>query len=158
MRRVWLLVLVAACGGGGGGGDDDDGPTDGPRTEAHAACIDETNRLRQAEGRPPVEWWADLEAYADDGAEYDHHNSPHDHFGMEPAGERIAFAENECPRWGLEFGGGDMVDLMLACIEAFYSEGPGGGHYENMMGDYGTLGCGIYEEDGLVTIVQDFGF
>jgi len=38
-----------------------------------------------------------------------------------------------------------MKQLVAACIAAFYSEGPGGGHYDNMMGNYGTLGCGIYQ-------------
>jgi hypothetical protein len=49
-----------------------------------------------------------------------------------------------------------------SCIAAFYAEGPGTdyathGHYINMMGNYATLGCGIYYSGGKITIVQDYG-
>ena len=58
--------------------------------------------------------------------------------------------------------GGDMTMLVDMCIQAFYAEGPGSdysthGHYINMMGPYGTLGCGIYQQGTGVTIVQDYG-
>ena len=168
---IIALALLGACKGtidtGDDNGDDDvvgddDAPTiDAAPTvdasnEAHVFCVDETNRLRQMHGRPPVAHSAELEAYANEGAEHDFHSSPHDHFGSTNGGG-IAFAENECPHWDISFGGGDLVDLMRACIEAFYSEGPGGGHYDNMMGPYGSLGCGIYQSGTKITIVQDFG-
>jgi hypothetical protein len=49
-----------------------------------------------------------------------------------------------------------------------WAEGPGGGHYENMIGDYASLGCGVFiathpglrpgAQDGdEITVVQDFG-
>lgn len=152
MRGLLVLsILAAGCDSGSVGGDDGGGST-----EAHRFCVDETNRLRELNGRVPVEWSAALEAYANEGAEYDHARSPHDHFG-DTGGGGIAFAENECPHWDLSFGGGDMVELMRACIDAFYSEGPGGGHYEIMLGNYGTLGCGIYQQGTDVTIIQDYG-
>jgi hypothetical protein len=153
MRWSLVVFLVAAgCDAGGVGGDDGGGST-----AAHEFCVDETNRLRELNGRAPVAWSAELEAYANEGAEYDHARSPHDHFG-DTQGGGIAFGENECPHWDLSFGGGDMVELMRACIDAFYSEGPGGGHYEIMLSnDYGTLGCGIYQEGTDVTIIQDYG-
>ncbi len=50
-----------------------------------------------------------------------------------------------------------MAALVVDCIAAFYSEGPGGGHYDNMMGPYAKLGCGIYQSGVKVTIIQDFG-
>lgn len=153
MRSYLVVLLVAAgCDAGGVGGDDGGGST-----AAHQFCVDETNRLRELNGRAPVAWSAELEAYANEGAEYDHARSPHDHF-RDTQGGGIAFGENECPHWDLSFGGGDMVELMRACIDAFYSEGPGGGHYEIMLSnDYGTLGCGIHQEGSDVTIIQDFG-
>ncbi len=169
MRTIALLsaALLAACNGTiGGGGNGDDLGDDAPAidaapgvdasNEAHVFCVDETNRLRALNGRPAVVRSLQLEAYANEGAEHDFHNNPHDHFSSTNGGG-IAFAENECPHWDLSFGGGDLVGLVGACIEAFYSEGPGGGHYENMMGAYGALGCGIYQEGSDVTIVQDFG-
>lgn len=152
MRAALLLVALAACGSG----DDSDDPI---VVSAHERCVARTNELRVANGRAPVEQDAALEAYADEGAAYDFANGdpPHAHFRLEPVGGGIAFAENECPHWDLSFGAGDEVKLVEACINAFWSEGPGGGHYDNMMGDYGTLGCGIYASGTDHTIVQDFG-
>ncbi len=107
---------------------------------------------------------AALEAYADTGAQVDYDsNSPHSHFSSTQGGG-IAFAENECPGhsgWHLS-PGGDMNALVGQCIAAFYSEGPGTdyathGHYINMMGNYATLGCGIYMSGSDVTITQDYG-
>lgn len=127
---------------------------------AHQFCVTETNRYRAMEGRPAVRHSPELEAYANKGAKIDHEGSPHEHFSS-TGGGGIAFAENECPRWSLQQTGGDLQALVGACIAAFYAEGPGSGpshgHYNNMMGNYDTLGCGIYQAGTSVTIIQDFG-
>ena len=122
-------------------------------SSAHAFCVEETNRLRNTKGKPDVVRNDALEDYANTGAMIDFNGTPHQHFSSTQGGG-IAFAENECPRWPVQ---GDMTAVVTSCIDAFFSEGPGGGHYENMMGNYGTLGCGIYESGGRVTIIQDFG-
>ena len=148
---VTLVVPLAACGG-----DDSGGGTGGDA--AHNACVSETNRYRTGKGKPEVMQSAELEAYADEGAQVDFSSSPHNHFSS-TGGGGIAFAENECPQqgnWTLP-AGGDATQVVIQCVAAFYSEGPGGGHYENMMGPYAKLGCGIYESGGKITIVQDFG-
>jgi len=149
-----LALFVSACAG-------DDGSASPGGTTAHSFCVDETNRYRAMNDKAAVVHSAELETYANTGAMVDHTGSPHQHFSS-TSGGGIAFAENECPRWGLsQQGGGDMVELARACIAAFYSEGPGSGaghgHYNNMMGVYGTLGCGIYQSGDSVTLVQDFG-
>jgi hypothetical protein len=147
MRCAWLLVL-AACGGDDGASGD---------SSAHQFCVDETNRYREMKGKAKVTRSPQLEEFADTGAMIDFNGQPHDHF-RQTSGGGIAFAENECPKWSLQQqGGGDMNMLIAACIAAFMSEGPGGGHYENMLGNYATLGCGLYESGGQVTIIQDFG-
>jgi hypothetical protein len=46
---------------------------------------------------------------------------------------------------------------IIKCLRTFYDEGPGGGHHENMMGEYRTLGCAVHVAGGGVSIVQDFG-
>jgi hypothetical protein len=146
MRAIWV-VLLAACGAGGSSGGD----------PAHQECVDYTNMYRTGNGKAAVTRSTALEAYADEGAQHDYGTSPHDHF-ISTNGGGIAFAENECPHWDLNaFGNGDMSMLVDACIDAFVSEGPGGGHYDNLMGAYGTLGCGIYQNGTDVTIVQDYG-
>lgn len=150
MRLAGFLLLVSACSGDDGGGTPGD-------TSAHAFCVEETNRYRTMHGRPAVTRSQQLEDYANTGAMVDFNGAPHDHF-RQTSGGGIAFAENECPKWSLQQqGGGDMNMLVAACIAAFMSEGPGGGHYENMLGNHATLGCGIYESGGRVTIIQDFG-
>jgi hypothetical protein len=115
--------------------------------------------------KPAVAENTALETYADQGAQVDYDsNSPHSHFTSTQGGG-IAFAENECPGhsgWHLS-PGGDLNALVGMCVAAFYAEGPGSdytmhGHYTNMMGPYGKLGCGIDQAtNGDVTIVQDYG-
>ena len=151
-----LLVLVAACGGDDGASGD---------ASAQQFCVSETNRYREMNGKADLTEAANLEAFANTGAMTDYTSmSAHSHFSATQGGG-IAFAENECPGfsgWHIA-PGGDMNALVGMCIAAFYSEGPGTdyathGHYINMMGNYATLGCGIFTADnGDVTIVQDYG-
>lgn len=147
-----MLVVVSACAGDDGGGAGD--------SSAHAICVTETNRYRAMNGKPAVVRNTALEDFADTGAMVDFGGSPHQHFSS-TSGGGIAFAENECPHWNTNQTGGDLSALVTNCIAAFYAEGPGvgdaHGHYNNMMGNYGTLGCGIYQSGTEVTIVQDYG-
>ena len=68
---------------------------------------------------------------------------------------RISFAENEIPRWPLDYAGSVTATIKKG-IADMWAEGPGGGHYENMKGDYTELGCGIYVDGSSVTVVQDY--
>jgi hypothetical protein len=145
MRSAAVCLFLIACGG-----------DDGPRDAAHQMCIDETNSYREEAGKPPLVYSTELEAYADEGAMVDFSSSPHEHFSSTNGGG-IAFAENECPQQGNWTIRTDQAVTVRACIAAFFSEGPGGGHYQNMMGPYGTIGCGIYQSGNKVTIVQDLG-
>jgi hypothetical protein len=158
--RAWLIVLAACSGnvdGGGPGGGHPDGAAPPGDESAHKFCVDETNRYRTMGSRAAVAESTQLESYADTGAMIDFGSSPHSHF-MQTQGGGISFAENECPHWNLQQSGGDMNMLLAMCIAAFYSEGPGGGHYDNMMNTaYSKLGCGIFMSGSEVTIVQDYG-
>ncbi len=144
------LLLLPACGG-------DDGMTGGDA--AHARCVSETNRYRQSIGKVALVRSPEIEAYADEGAEHDYHSSPHDHFSSTNGGNGLTFAENECPgQLGWRISPGEEVSAVVdECIKAFFDEGPGGGHYENLMGNFTKVGCGIYIEVEAITIVQDFG-
>ncbi|HEU4612615.1 MAG TPA: CAP domain-containing protein [Kofleriaceae bacterium] len=154
-----LVASLAACGGDDGGGGGGGGGDGGGSTAAHAFCVSETNRYRTQNGKPEVAYSAELEAYANEGAMVDFFSTDaHQHF-KETSGGGIAFAENECPQqgnWRVP-GDGDISAVVGDCVAAFYSEGPQGGHYKNMMGPYAKLGCGIYMSDGKITIVQDYG-
>jgi hypothetical protein len=166
--RWLLLACLISCGGsdsstadGNPGGGGTDAPGGGG--SARSFCVSETNRYRAMNQKPALQESSDLEAYADEGAMHDFSTSPHDHFGTTNGGG-IAFAENECPQQGnWQYSEGDDLDAVVGnCIAAFYAEGPGDdynthGHYINMMGNYATLGCGIYYSGGKITIVQDYG-
>ena len=158
------LLLLAACTGDTGGAAGVDAPPGGSpdapagMQTAKQVCVSETNRYRAMNSKPALVESTQLETYADTGAMVDFGGQPHQHFSS-TSGGGIAFAENECPHWGLQ---GDMSELVKSCVAAFYSEGPGSdyathGHYINMMGAYAKLGCGIYMSGGSVTIVQDYG-
>jgi Cysteine-rich secretory protein family len=123
-------------------------------------CVAETNRYRARHGKPPLGRSTELETYAATGARYDTAaRRAHKHFD-DTRGGTVAFAENSCLSvygWSLEYGGGSLRKVLTRCLRAFYAEGPGGGHFENMMGEYRTLGCGVYIAGGGVSIVQDYG-
>lgn len=155
MRSALALVLLLGCSGSVDGGNPDSGSN--PDASSHTFCVQETNRYRTGGGKPAVTQSAELETYGNTGAMVDFGSSPHNHFSSTNGGG-IAFGENECPHWDLSFGGGDEKMLIAACIQAFFSEGPGGGHYDNMMNaQYKTLGCGIFKSGTEYTILQDFG-
>ena len=122
-------------------------------------CVFETNRYRDMVGREPVVRSEAVEAFAAEGAREDHlAQSPHGHFAR-LGGGGVANAENACPGWLGWFVQGTVRETVAACLAMFWSEGPGGGHYENMIGGYRTVGCGWYiDAGGSITIVQDLGF
>jgi hypothetical protein len=163
IMRTWVvLAMLVGCGG-----DGDDGGTGGDAAvvnmSAKQICVSETNKDRATVGKPPVTESTTLETYADAGAMHDFSTTPHDHFTSTNGGG-ISDAENECPQqgnWNLSFGNGDIGMTMVACIAAFWMEGPGTGdahgHYNNMISDNAELGCGIYIEGQKLTIVQDYG-
>jgi hypothetical protein len=142
-----------AGGGGGGGGGDGDAAVDASDL---AFCVEETNRYRATIGLSPLRRSDALEAYAADGARIDHESGePHKHF-LDTGGGGIAFAENEIPRWPLA-GFGTVRAIITQGLADMWAEGPGGGHHDNMATSQPALGCGVYQADGLVTVVQDFG-
>ena len=125
-----------------------------------AFCVAETNRYRARHGKPPLRRSAELEAYAATSAREDTAaRRAHKHFD-DTRGGNLAFAENECLSsygWSLDFAGGSVRKAIIKCLRTFYDEGPGGGHYENMVGEYRTLGCAVQVTGGGVSIVQDYG-
>jgi hypothetical protein len=172
MRALAFVCLVVACGGGdssttdannNGSNGSNGGSGSGGNLTAKQFCVSETNRYRAMNSKAALTESSQLEAYADTGAMVDFSSSPHNHFST-TGGGGIAFAENECPQQGnWQYTEGQDLNMVVGnCIAAFYSEGPGSdyathGHYINMMGNYATLGCGMYYSGGKITIVQDYG-
>jgi hypothetical protein len=121
----------------------------GPMTSADLEfCREETNRYRQQQGRPAVALSESLSERARAAAEYDHATGrAHDYFLSHPLGG----AENEVLRWS----GSNVRQTMTAAIAGFSSEGPSGGHWQNLMGPYREVGCGVATGGGQITFVQN---
>ena len=70
----------------------------------------------------------------------------HDYFRTHPLGG----AENEVLWWS----GSNVRQTISAAIAGFYSEGPSGGHFQNLIGPYTDVGCGVTTGGGGITFVQ----
>jgi uncharacterized protein YkwD len=125
------------------------GRSRGPMTSADVEfCHDETNRYRQQQGRPALMLSESLSDRARLAAEHDHAVArAHDYFRTHPLGG----AENEVLWWS----GSNVRQTISTAIAEFYSEGASGGHFQNLMGPYGEVGCGVAAHGGGITFVQD---
>jgi len=142
----FLLTLAGACRGSA--------TTPSPQADPNLAfCVQETNRYRAMVGRPALVESTSIEAFAAAAAQADTQSGvPHGYYRSHDPGFG---AENEAPNWYLPYYG-SAHNLIAQAIAAFWSEGPGGGHYENIVGPYSQLGCGFYQNGTDLTVVQDF--
>jgi hypothetical protein len=115
---------------------------------AYQLCVDTINQYRATVSVPPLQRWSSAEACVDGEAQSDYeHDTPHYAFGT--CGE---WAQDECPGWS-----GPPEQLIVDCLAMMWAEGPGGGHYENMKGDYTQVACGYYQTpDGSWWATQSF--
>jgi hypothetical protein len=162
-----VVIAIAVCGkstttpsstgsSSSGGGSGSNPPTTVPAiSDADLMfCVSETNRYRAMLSRAPLTRSSALEAYATDGARIDQQaNQPHQHF-ISGNGGGVALAENE-----QTIPANTTVSTqsaMASMLSLFYSEGPGGGHYQNIMGGSTQVGCGVYRTADVMTITEDF--
>ena len=117
-----------------------------------AFCASETNRYRASVGVGALAQAADLDAFALAAARSDHASGVgHDYFQANAIG---LAAENMALRWPF---GGNVRSLITAALAAFWAEGPGGAHHENMRDPrWRRVGCGIYIEGSQATLAQEF--
>ena len=120
-----------------------------------AFCVDQTNAFRATAGRAALAHSPDLDLYAVVAAQHDAAaRTPHALFSM-TSGGGVAMAENAIPSWRLsQFG--TVQEIVRQGLAAMWAEGPGGGHYHNLIGPYTEVGCGIVVSGDLVTAVQAF--
>jgi hypothetical protein len=105
------------------------------------------------QAQPSLSRSAALEAYAADGARIGQQaNKPHQHFTSANGGG-VALAENE--QIAATSNSISTQNGIAPMLSFFYSEGPGGGHYQNMMAGYAQVGCGIYRTADVMTITED---
>jgi len=120
-------------------------------------CVDEINRYRARAKAPALQRSTELEAFAAEGAKADSAaRRAHHHFS------RVAYphpyremGENEIPWWPVAKEGG-VAEVIRAGLAGMWGEGPGGGHYENLVGRFTHVGCGIHIAGDEVTVVMDF--
>lgn len=116
-------------------------------------CVDETNRYRTMAGLPLLSRAPELEDFARVGAQDDGRaRQPYRHFR---SNKGIATAENLVPWWSTALFG-TVSDAIAAGLAQMWATSPNGEHYQNIVGNWTSVGCGIYIANGTVTVVQDF--
>ncbi|MGM0556096.1 MAG: CAP domain-containing protein [Myxococcota bacterium] len=125
--------------------------------EEQTFCVDYVNQLRASVDEPALERSGDLENCATAAAIEDARTGePHGRFLRTNGCGYQAFAETEVPGWSLARY--ETVERVISqSADVMFSEGPGGGHYEIITGDYTKMGCGIHvTEDDAVWVVHNF--
>ena len=127
-----------------------------PEPDLLTICVEVTNQYRATVGAPPLAPSPEVAAYATEAARADALNNTAHSYTRGPNGPTgVASAENAVVRWPLaRFG--SIPALVVSALTAFWNEGPGGPHHENMRGPYTTVGCGIYVDGDQVTLIQHF--
>jgi uncharacterized protein YkwD len=127
--------------------------------------VDVINAYRQRAGLPPYYYDANISVFAYAGSQQlasDHSAHAHFHCCSQGApGFGRSRAENQGDPGGVPQMHGDpftngrmQVDLMLKMM---MDEGPGGGHYDNMMSTrYRRVGVGLYYAGGKLYMTNDF--
>lgn len=115
-------------------------------------CADELNRYRASIGRPVLTRSGQLETFAAQSAEHDGTaHVAHHHFLMTNGGG-TAMAETEI-LWWKNYAVKSVIRDGLAQM---WQAGPGGEHYDIIAGPYTEVGCGVFINNGEVTVTQDF--
>lgn len=125
--------------------------------EAHLVhCVELINQYRANRSRPRLSPSRELEEFAAEGAAYDAaRNQGHAHF-LAVQDYTLCDAENEIPGWPLSQHG-SITAIIDAGTRMMWDEGPGGAHYDNMVGNHTVVGCGIFvTEDNRVWLIQDY--
>jgi len=121
--------------------------------DARIRCVDRTNALRASKGLSPIPRLVSAEPCVDGQAKSDS-ESGKAHGAFDACLDQVEWrgaGQNECPGYG-------SVDSTLgACLDMMWAEGPGGGHYDNMVGGSTHTACGFHTTPaGKVWMVQDF--
>jgi hypothetical protein len=96
-----------------------------------------------------------IEAFAATGAQVDGTaHAPHSHFNSTNGGG-VATAENEIPWWPLA-SFRTVQEVMRQGLAQMWAEGPSGGHYQHIAGPFSQMGCGVFINNGEITVVQNF--
>jgi len=115
-------------------------------------CADITNRYRASVGLRPLVRSASLEDFAAQAASIDGvAHVAHTHFAA-TNGDNISSAETEILWWR----GFSVESVIQRGLAQMWDVGPGGEHYDIMVGAFSQIGCGIAVNGSEVTVTQDF--
>jgi uncharacterized protein YkwD len=115
-------------------------------------CADETNRYRATIGLPPLVRSAALEDFAAQAATIDGvSHVAHTHFAA-TNGAGVSSAETEILWWR----GFSVRTVIQKGLAQMWQVGPGGEHYDIMVGAFSEIGCGVAVNGSEVTVTQDF--
>jgi len=120
-----------------------------PFGSARQICVDRINVYRARLSRAPVARDPSGEPCADEQSRLDgRSNTAHGTFGR--CQER---AQNACPNYP-----GPLEESLVRCLDQMFAEGPGGGHYENIINaKYTRAFCGFeMMAGGRTWMIQDF--
>lgn len=127
--------------------------------------VERVNGYRAQKGLPPLLYDARISAFAYVGSQrLSHDHTPHAHFaahGQGAPGFGPRAAENQGDPAGVPAldadawrNGTKQVDIM---IRLMMDEGPGGGHYDNIMNPtFRRIGIGLYYARGKLYLTNDF--
>jgi hypothetical protein len=151
-RRLGILIITttdhSSCGVNGPTGASSDLTN---AAQELAFCASEVNRYRAIGGLSALSVSPGLEAYASQSAQIDGMaRRPHQHF-TQTNGGGVALAENELLSWT-----GDIHAVVRTGLGVMWNEGPNGEHHRIMAGPYAEVGCGVFIDEGGVTVAQDF--
>jgi uncharacterized protein YkwD len=119
-------------------------------------CADVVNGYRAQAGRAALTRSDALERFAAEAAAYDAERGQAHAYFIATQGGGVAYAENEIPGWPLG-ADGSVLTIIDEGTAMMWAEGPGGGHYDNMVGNYTEIGCGVFITAGdFVWVAQDF--
>ncbi len=123
-----------------------------------ATCVTMTNQFRATVGLGALTRSGVIETYAAAAVESDAASGmPHSYSISHNGGVTSGFwAENEALMFGLTSSGGTVAAVIRTALNLFWSEGPAGGHYQNIVGPYLQMGCGVFVDGPQVSVVQDF--
>jgi hypothetical protein len=117
-----------------------------------AFCAEEVNRYRASVGLKSLIRSAGLESFAARAAEHDGTaHMPHQLFAS-TGGGGMAMAETEILWWR----GYAVRAVIKQGLAQMWKVGPNGEHYNILSGNYAEVGCGVFINDGEVTVTQDF--
>lgn len=174
MLRLWPVLLCGCLGnydppnGGGnadlsGGGGSTDMATGGGNVDPHIQhCLAGLNMYRSQAGVQPYSLSDALNAFALEGSKELAAGGPaHGHFSdagnagtLFSSGFCNGAAENQAPGWSIAPDEDSTIDAVLSSM---MSEGPGGGHHDNIVSPgFAIVGVGLYITGNQLWFTNDF--